>query len=458
MSNLLAARAQMGTSLAFHIIFAALGVGLPLLMCISEGLALRSKDPVWMALTRRWAKAATILFAIGAVSGTILSFELGLLWPTYIKFAGAVVGPPFAFEGFAFFLEAIFLGLYLYGWNRLSPRAHWLCSFPIWISGAASAWFIVSANSWMNTPAGFQIKNGKVTGIDALQAMFNPSTPYETTHMVLACYVATGFGVATVYAIAMLRGKREEYYRKGLLLGLAVGAIAIPLQIFSGDLNARFLVNTQPAKLAAMEGVFHTEHGAPLKIGGLADPNTGQVYFALEIPNGLSLLATGDPNATIRGLDDPSLGLPLLSERPNALLVHTSFDGMVASGFFALFVGWLFWLLYFLRKRVVPHSRWLLWGIALSGPLSFLAIELGWMVTELGRQPWVIYNYLRTADAVTTAPWLNISFLGFSFIYLTLAVTMTILLLRVARSPLPKLEWSELVGGQSGGQNSEVNA
>ncbi|MGZ6369052.1 MAG: cytochrome ubiquinol oxidase subunit I, partial [Ktedonobacteraceae bacterium] len=189
MPDLLAARAQMGTSLAFHIIFSALGVGLPLLLCIAEGLALYRKDKTWMMLARRWARAAAILFAIGAVSGTILSFELGLLWPTYIKFAGAVVGLPFALEGFAFFLEAIFLGLYLYGWDRLSPRAHWLCSFPIWISGLASAWFIVSANSWMNTPAGFVIKNGKVVDINPIQAMLNPSTPYETIHMILACYV-----------------------------------------------------------------------------------------------------------------------------------------------------------------------------------------------------------------------------------------------------------------------------
>lgn len=444
MSNLLAARAQMGTSLAFHIIFASLGVGLPLLMCIAEGLALRTKNPEWMALTRRWARASAILFAIGAVSGTILSFELGLLWPTWIKFAGSVVGPAFAFEGFAFFLEAIFLGLYLYGWDRLSPRAHWLCSFPIWISGLASAWFIVSTNSWMNSPAGFVIKNGQVTNIDPIQAMFNPSTPYETIHMILASYVATGFGVAAVYGWSMLRGKRGGYYRKGLMLGLALGAIAIPLQIVSGDANARFLVNSQPAKLAAMEGLFHTTKGAPLEIGGLADPNTGKVYYALEIPHGLSLLATLDPNSTIRGLDS----FPA-NDRPNPLLVHTSFDGMVASGFFALLVGWLFWLLYFLRKRKLPENRLLLTGIVLSGPLSFLAIELGWMVTEFGRQPWVIYGYLRTADAVTTAPWLNISFLVFSGIYVVLAIALIFFLLRLARSPLPKMEWAELAAGRS---------
>jgi cytochrome d ubiquinol oxidase subunit I len=435
MSDLLAARAQMGTSLAFHIIFASLGVGLPLLMCLAEGLALWRHDATWMMLARRWAKGAAILFAIGAVSGTILSFELGLLWPTFMQFSGAIIGLPFALEGFAFFLEAIFLGLYLYGWDRLSPRAHWLCSFPIWMSGLISAWFVVSANSWMNTPVGFEIVHGQVTGINPLEAMLNPSTPYETIHMMLACYVATGFGTAAVYAVALLRGKRGDYYRKGLLLAMAMGAIAIPLQIVSGDANARFLETAQPAKLAAMEGVFHTESGAPLEIGGLADPTTGQVYYALEIPHGLSFLLTGDPNSKVIGLDAYTP-----DDQPNPLPVHTSFDGMVASGFFALLVGLAFWLLYFWRKRRTPEQRILLWGVALAGPLSFLAIELGWMVTELGRQPWVIYGILRTSDAVTTAPGLNISFLAFSCIYLVLAVTLIWLLLRLARSPLPKVE------------------
>ena len=440
MSDLLAARAQMGTSLTFHIIFASLGIGLPLLICIAEGLALWRKDTAWMTLTRRWTKAFALLFAIGAVSGTILSFEIGLLWPTFTRFSGSIIGLPFALEGFAFFIEAIFLGLYLYGWERLSPRAHWLCSFPLWISGAASAWFIVSANSWMNTPTGFQIAHGQVTGINPLLAIFNPSTPYETTHMLLAAYVATGFGVATVYAVALLRGKRGAYYRKGLLLGMAMGAIAIPLQIFVGDLSARSLVTTQPAKLAAMEGVFHTGKGVPIKVGGIVDVKTGQVLYAIEIPDGLSILGKGDPNATITGLDAYAP-----QDRPDPTFVHPSFDGMVGSGFFTLFIGGVFWLLSWRRKWVVPENRLLLWGIVLSGPLSFIAIELGWMVTELGRQPWVIYGILRTQDAVTTAPGLDISFLVFSVVYVVLAITLTVLLLRLARSPLPKQEWPVLV-------------
>jgi cytochrome d ubiquinol oxidase subunit I len=443
MSELLAARAQMGTSLAFHIVFAALGVGLPLLLCIAEGLALWRKEATWMMLTRRWTKAFALLFAIGAVSGTILSFEIGLLWPTYTKFSGSIIGLPFALEGFAFFLEAIFLGLYLYGWERLSPRTHWLCSFPLWIGGAASAWFIVSANSWMNTPAGFEIKRGQVTGINPFQAIFNPSTPYETTHMLLAAYMATGFSIATVYAIALLRGKRGEYYRKGLMLGMAMGAIAIPLQIFSGDMNARFLVDAQPAKLAAMEGVFHTGKGVPLKIGGLVDAKTGQIFYAIEIPDGLSILGTGNPHGTITGLDAYAP-----NDRPDPFFVHPSFDGMVGSGFFTLFIAGVFWLLYFRRKRVVPENRLLLWGIALSGLLSFIAIELGWMVTELGRQPWIIYGILRTQDAVTTSPGLDISFAAFSGIYVVLAITLTALLLRLARSPLPNQEWPVLVSSK----------
>ena len=451
MSTLLAARAQMGTSLVFHIIFSVLGVGLPLLLCIAEGLAIKRKDPVWMALARRWATAAVIIFAIGAVSGTIVEFELGMLWPTYIKFIGAVIGPLFAFEGFAFFLEAIFFGIYLYAWDYLPPRIHWLCSFPIWIGGLASAWFIVTPNSWMNTPAGFEITNGKLTGINTAQAIFNPSTPYETVHMILACYVGCGFGVAAVYAVSMLRGKRDDYRRKGLLLSMAVGLIAIPLQIISGDFNARYLAHAQPAKLAAMEGVFKTSSHVPLHIGGIPDPQTEKYYFSIDIPDGLSLLADYDPNGVIRGLDS----FPP-NDRPNPIPIHLSFDGMVGSGFYALFIAALFWLLYFLRKRVIPENRWLLRGIVLAGVLSFVAVELGWMVTEEGRQPWVIYGYLRTSQAVTTAPFLNISFLIFSFIYVVLAVTMVVLLLRQARKPLPKMDWNDVASG-SQEQNKEQN-
>jgi cytochrome d ubiquinol oxidase subunit I len=442
MPELLAARAQMGTSLAFHIIFSVLGVGLPLLLCIAEGIGLWRKDPVWMTLARRWARAAVIIFAIGAVSGTIVEFELGLLWPIYIRFIGAVIGPLFAFEGFAFFVEAIFFGIYLYGWNKVSPLVHWLSSFPIWIGGLASAWFIVTTNSWMNTPTGFKVVNGKITVINSVAAIFNPSTPYETVHMILACYVTCGFAVAAVYAFSLLQGHRDDYRRKGILLGLAVGLIATPLQIISGDFNARYLVHAQPIKLAAMEGVFKTSSHVPLHIGGIPDPKTEKYSFSIDIPDGLSLLAEYNPNGVIQGLDT----VPP-ADRPNPIPLHLSFDGMVGSAFFALFIAVVFWLLYFLRKRVIPENRWLLRGIVLAGVLSFVAVELGWIVTEEGRQPWVIYGFLRTRDAVTTAPFLNISFLIFVVIYIVLSITMIILLVRQARLPLPKMEWSQVGTG-----------
>ncbi len=449
--NLLAARAQMGNSLAFHIVFSVLGVGLPLMLCIAEGLALRQKDAVWMALSRRWAKAFAIVFAIGAVSGAIVEFEITLLWPTFTRYSGAIIGLPFALEGFAFFLEAIFLGIYLFGADRLSPLVHWLCSFPVWISGAFSAWFIVSANSWMNSPAGFKIVHGQVTGIDPFQAILNPSTPYETTHMILACYVAAGFGTAAVYAVGMLRGKRDDYHRKGLLLAMAVGAVAIPLQIVSGDFNARFLETAQPTKYAAMEGLLQSGRGEPLYIGGLVDPQTGTVYYAIEIPHGESLLAHFDLNSYSKGL----LAFPA-NDRPDAALVHLAFDGMVGCGFFIFFVGALFWLFYFRRKRrIVPEKKWLLWGAAIAGPAAFVAVELGWITTEEGRQPWVIYGFLRVKDAVTPAQWIGVSFLIFSVIYLLLGTTLVVLLLRLARTPQPRLEWEEFVKNAPPGESEQ---
>lgn len=439
MENLLAARAQMGTSLAFHIMFSLFGIGLPLFLCLAEGLALKTKNPTWLLLARRWTKASAVLFAIGAVSGTIISFELGLLWPTYTKFAGQVVGLPFLLEGFAFFLEAIFLGLYLYGWNRLSPRVHWLCSFPVWISGVLSAWFIISANSWMNTPTGFVIRQGKIVNINPWQAMFNPSMPYETIHMLLACLVVTSVVIAGIYAVALLRGSNGEYYRKGLLLAMFVAVIVTPLQIFSGDMNARFLAQAQPVKFAAMEGDFHTENGPPLRIGGLADPQTGQVYYALEIPHGESLLLYINLDGRVRGLDSFAQ-----QNWPDAIAaVHLAFDTMVGCGFLALLVALLFWLFFWRRRQRVFEQKWLLAGLILAGPCTMLAVICGWMVTEMGRQPWVINGFLRTRDAVTPAPWVSVSFLVFVCIYILLAIALIRLLRGLARQPLPQVQTLE---------------
>jgi cytochrome d ubiquinol oxidase subunit I len=449
-TNLTAARAQMGTSLVFHIIFSVLGVGLPLMLCIAEGFALWRKDGTWMALARQWTKAFAILFAIGAVSGAIVEFELSLLWPTFTKYSGSIIGLPFALEGFAFFIEGIFLGIYLYGVKYLTPVVHWLCSLPIVLSGLFSAWFVTSANSWMNTPVGFKIVEGKVVGIDPFQAILNPSTPFETTHMILASYVATGFGAAAVYAIAMLRGKRDAYHRNGLLLALAIGAAAIPFQIVSGDFNARFLEQSQPTKYAAMEGVMRSGNGLPLYIGGLADPQTGQIYYAIEIPHGESLIAHFDLNSHTTGLDafPPELRPQLTA------LVHIMFDVMVGCGFLALFAGGLFWLLYFWRRRRVPVNKWLLLLVAIAGPCSFLALESGWIVTEEGRQPWTIYGWLLTKNAVNPAPWMGVSFFVFSCIYVILGVTLVLLLLMIGRQPKPIPKMDELIVMERGGKEA----
>src|SRR6478672_12053620 len=298
-SHLTAGRSQIGTSLSFHLFFAVLGVGLPLMMLVAEGMHLRTGDPVWRALARRWSKVFAVLFAVGAASGTIISFELGLLFPRFMAYAGGIIGLPFSLEGAAFFLEAIFVGIYLYGWNRLSPRAHWLSGFPIAISAVASAFFIVTANAWMNVPRGFQIVHGRVTHVDPLAAMFNPAWPTETSHMVLGAYLATAFGIASVYAVGMLRGRRDPYHRKAITLALATAAILAPLQVGAGDLLGRTVAHNQPAKLAAIEGQFPTERGAGLSLGSFPIPGHDRSVLNVKVPKLLSIVAFDDANAKV---------------------------------------------------------------------------------------------------------------------------------------------------------------
>lgn len=441
LTNLDAARWQMAISFFFHIIFSVLGVGWPVLLCLAEGLALWRKDAALLSLARQWTRAFAILFAIGAVSGNIVEFEISLVWPRFAGSGGAIIGLPFAAEGFAFFMEGIFLGLYLYGWNRLAPWVHWLCSIPIVLSGSSSAWFITSANSWMNSPAGFQLVQGKATNIDPFAAMLNPNTPFETMHMILACYIATGFGAAAIYAVGLLRGKRDDYHLKGLLLGVALGAAAIPFQILSGDLNVRSVMRVQPVKYATLEGAMHSGRGLPIYIGGITDPHTGQTRGAIEIPYGESLLSHFNLNSYTKGLD----AFPPTSWPQFPTMVHLAFDGMVISGLFMFFTAGIFWLLYLKRKGTIPTGKWLLWCFVLSGFCGFLAVELGWISTEEGRQPWIIYNLMRVSSAVTPNPWMTVSLIIFSFIYLVLGATLIILLILLARRRPPVQTWSELI-------------
>ena len=424
LDNLAAARAQMAISLGFHMVFAALGIGLPLLMLLAEGLWLRTQRPVYMDLARKWAKATGILFAIGAVSGTALSFELGLLWPRFMGFAGGIIGPMFALEGYAFFIEAIFLGLYLYGWQRLSPRAHWLVGVPVALSGVFSGIIVVAANAWMQTPAGFGVVDGAPVNIEPVAAMFNQAWGVMALHSTLASYMTAGFLTAAVYAWGLLRGRGDAYHRAGLALGLLVGTIAAVLQPISGDMAARLVAVTQPVKLAALESQFQTERNAPLRIGGIPDTQNQQVYLALEIPSGLSLLAFHDPNALIVGLDSvPQQDWPVVP------VVHIGFQLMVGSGIALLLFGLWYW---FLRWRKKEPGTWLLRFTVLGGVLGVVALEAGWIVTEVGRQPWIIYRVMRTADAVSPVPGLWVTLVSFTVLYLVLTATLVWLLRRIA--------------------------
>jgi cytochrome bd ubiquinol oxidase subunit I len=427
-ADLYAARSQMAISLGWHIIVACLGVGFPALVLIAEWRAQRTGDPAYELLARRWAKALGVLFAVGAVSGTILSFEMGILWPGLMSTFGQVIGLPFALEGFAFFIEAIFLGIYLYAWDRLSPRAHILSGIPIVVAGIASAFFVVSANAWMQQPRGFDLVNGKLTNANPWKAMFNPATPPQTTHMILAALMVAGFLVSSVYAVSILRGNRDRYHLIGFIMPFALAAAVTPAQIVVGDWAARFVSEKQPVKLAAMEGVFHTARGVPLHLGGIVV--NGQLRYTIEIPRGLSLLARWNPNAEITGLDS----VPA-DQRPPVTLVHLSFQAMVISGLMLL--GLAMWFAAaWMRRKDVPRSRWFWRGAAVPGALSVVALEAGWVTTEVGRQPWIVYGILRTSQAVSSAPGLRYGFFGVMAVYALLTVATVFVLRRLASVPL----------------------
>jgi len=430
MSDLFAARSQMAMSLAFHIIFAVVGVAMPLMMVIAEWMWLRTRDEVYLTLAKQWAKGTAILFAVGAVSGTVLSFELGLLWPEFMRYAGAIIGMPFSLEGFAFFLEAIFLGIYLYGWKRVSPRAHWLAGIVVAVSGMLSAVFVVTANAWMNTPAGFDLVAGKPVNIRPIEAMLNPAALQQVIHMTIAAYAAVGFAVAAIHAFMLRRDARNPFHRHAFAFACSLGAFMAILQPLSGDFLARQVFLFQPAKLAAMEGQFKTDMRAPLHLGGWPDEKTATLKGAIEIPSGLSLLVYHKPVGEIKGLE----AFPR-DQWPSVAVVHLSFQIMVACGMLMMLTGllggWLAW-----RKKKPLEKKWFLWLTILCGPLGFVAIETGWTVTEVGRQPWIIYGIMRTADAVTPMPRLIVPFIAFTVLYIFLAFVVIFLLKRqVFQSP-----------------------
>jgi cytochrome d ubiquinol oxidase subunit I len=421
-ADLVAARSQMALTLGFHIVLACLGVALPTLMLIAEGRGLRRGDPDAMLLARRWSSIVAVTFAVGAVSGTVLSFELGLLWPGLMGQYGAAYGIPFAIEGIFFFLEAIFVAIYIYGWDRLSPRIHFLSGIPIALAGLGGTFSVVSANAWMNQPAGFSIgADGRISEVRPLEVIFNGATWYEVPHMLLAAYMVTGFLLASVYAVGMLRGRRDGYMRLGFTIPFVLAAIAAPIQIGVGDVAAREVVRQQPAKFAAMELVTETGPQQPIVLGGILVD--GEVRYGLEIPGLASFLAGFDVNTVVTGLNQ----IPP-DERPPATIVHLAWDTMLASGFALLGLG--VWYAILRRRRRDPtEARWFLRAASIAGFLAILAMEAGWVVTEVGRQPWIVWGKLRTADAVTTAGGVQVSLLAVTLLYLVLGIT-TIAVLR----------------------------
>jgi cytochrome d ubiquinol oxidase subunit I len=438
MSDLLAARSQMAMSLAFHIIFAVVGIGMPVLMVIAERRWQKTGDAIYLELAKRWAKGTAILFAVGAVSGTVLSFELGLLWPAFMELAGPIIGMPFSLEGFAFFTEAIFLGVYLYGWDRISPRAHLWSGIAVAVSGAASGIFVVIANAWMNSPTGFDLVGGRIINVDPIAGMANPMAFQQTLHMTLASYVATGFAVAGIHGFLLLFDPHNAFHRRAMSVALLVGAPAAILQPISGDISARSVARYQPAKLAAMEAHFETAEGVPLVVGGWPDMDTGETRYAIRIPYGLSLLAFHDPGAVVKGLNE----FPR-EDWPNVPIVHTAFQVMVALGtYLALLSLWIGWMA--IKRRDLTGNRLLLGAITAAAPMGFVAIEAGWTVTEVGRQPWIVYGVLRTADAVTPMPGLVVPFVLFTLLYCFLGVMVAWLLYgQIIRSP-KSTEWSRI--------------
>jgi cytochrome d ubiquinol oxidase subunit I len=425
-AELLAARSQMAFTLGFHIVLACLGVGLPTIVLIANAIGLRRRDPAALLLARRWSTVMAVTFAVGAVTGTVLSFEMGLLWPGLMGRYGGAFGIPFAVEGLFFFLEAIFIAIYIYGWRRLSPGLHLLSGVPVALAGIGGTFAVVAANSWMNTPSGFEVDAaGKVVAVDPIGVIFNPATWYEVPHMFLAAYMVTGFLLASVYAVGLLRGRTDRYVRLGFAIPFVSAAIAAPVQVMVGDVAARGVLEDQPAKFASMELIVTTGPHQPEIIGGvLVD---GQVVGGLAIPSLASLIAGFSPDTVITGLDT----IPV-DERPPATIVHLAWDAMVGTGT-ALVVLALWGLVNRLRRRDYATARWFLRASALAGFGAILALEAGWIVTEVGRQPWVVYGYLRTADAVTHASGVRITFIGVVVLYSALGVATLVALFALKR-------------------------
>jgi cytochrome bd ubiquinol oxidase subunit I len=435
--DLVEARWMQALSLAVHIPIVCFGIAFPAMVLFVEGLYLRTGDTTYKALAKRWSKVALILFAVGVVTGTILSFEFGLLWPEFMASFGEVFGVAFGLEGVSFFIEAIFIAIYVYGWDRLPRRSHFLVGIPIVITGFTGSFMVIGVNGWMNHPEGFDVVNGRVVDPQPWAALFNDHVWHELTHMYLAGYIVVGFIVAGVYATAWLRGRRDKYHRTALVVTLSFAALAAPMQVVVGDWAGRTVADNQPVKLATFEGLPKTQDGAPFTMLGYYDKNDQEIKYGLEIPKLLSLLAYHDPNAQVEGLDS----VPP-DDRPGPInTVRFAFQTMIGIGTGLALLG-VIYLFTWLRKRRLPRSPWFYRAVVAAGPLALVALISGWITTEVGRQPWVVYQVMRTEEAVTAADGLEVGLIFLVLVYIGLATAVVWLLRRLSRRP-PEVE----VGG-----------
>ncbi|KGP72303.1 cytochrome ubiquinol oxidase subunit I [Pontibacillus yanchengensis] len=402
-------------TLAFHIIFATIGVGVPLMISIAEFIGIKKKDANYTLLARRWTRGFVITVAVGVVTGTAIGLQLSLLWPSFMQVAGNVISLPLFLETFAFFFEAIFLGAYLYTWDRFNnPIYHWLFSIPVVIGAGMSAFFITTVNSFMNTPQGFELEGRTITDIDPLEAMFNPATPTKVFHVLSSSYLTSAAILAAITAFIILKKKSSNYHKKALKLTMIATFFFAILTAIAGDLSAKFLADEQPEKLAAGEWHFETEKGADLILFGTLNENN-EVENEIRLPNALSFLSHGDFNSEVVGLDQ------FPEEETPPLWIHYMFDLMVMLGMYALGVSFLYIVLSKL-KRWSEHNKWLLWLIVLNGPFAMLAIEFGWIFAEVGRQPWILRGYMKVSEGATTSPHVDWMFLLFLGLYILLGV------------------------------------
>jgi cytochrome d ubiquinol oxidase subunit I len=423
------ARQMQALSFAVHIPLVAFGISFPVLVLFAEARWLRTGDALYRTLARRWTRIMVALFAVGVITGTILSFEMGLLWPNFTATFGSVFGLGFAIEGFSFFLEAIFIGIYVYGWDRLSPRAHFVSGIPIVLTGFTGSLMVITVNAWMNHPSGFTLRGGKVVDVNQWQALFgNTYFWHELVHMYIAGYIVSGFLLAGAYAFGRLRGRWSRYERTALAIPLTVAALAAPVQVLVGDWAARDVAQTQPVKLAAIEGLAQTTRGAPEHLLGWYD--NGTIRFGIEIPHGLSLLAFHSWNARVQGLDSV-----MPADRPPVNVVRFAFQTMVGIGTLLALLG-VFFVAVRIRRRRLPESRWFYRALVVAGPLSVVALIAGWVTTEVGRQPWVVYRVMPTADAVTGAKGIPIGYTVLALTYVLVGIGVGWTLRRLARTPL----------------------